>query len=50
MRPFDWLRQTAYAYPGVWATAAIGPWRLMCQWDDAVGYRFRHYFVNEEAK
>jgi len=51
MKPqiYDWLRDTAYAYPGVWATASVGPWRLSCVWDDAVGYRFFTRFVQKEA-
>ena len=49
MKPqiYDWLRDTAYAYPGVWATASVGPWRLSCVWDDAIGYRFHTRFVIE---
>lgn len=46
----DWLRQTASAYPGVIATAEVGPWRLSCWWDDKVGYRFKTRFVRKEGK
>lgn len=42
---YEWLRETAYAYPGVWVTAEVGPWRLMCLWDEQIGYRFRTNFV-----